>query len=128
MSRRLLQVVVSILSLIPLSAGAAGVVFGPAFLQVEPRWPADLDSHLRFLSGVFFAVGLAFLSCVPAIETKTARFRLLSGFVLAGGLARLLSLVLAGTPSAGHVGGLVMELGIVPCLVLWQGRVARQSL
>ncbi len=128
MSRRLLQIVVSILSLIPLSAGAAGVIFGPAFLQAEPPWPADLDSHLRFLSGVFLAVGIAFLSCVPEIETKTARFRLLSAFVFAGGLARLLSLFLVGAPSAGHVGGLVMELGVVPCLVLWQARLARQSL
>ncbi|MBK1623762.1 DUF4345 domain-containing protein [Afifella marina] len=123
--RLLLQIVVAILSLIPLSAGAACVVLGPGFLQASAPWPVDLDSHLRFLSGVFFGVGLAFLSCVPAIERKGERFRLLSMLIVLGGLARLLSLVLAGSPSPGHVGGLVMELAVVPCLVVWQRRVAR---
>lgn len=123
--RRLLQYLVAVLALIPISAGFAGVLLGPSFLGVEDPPPADLDSHLRFLSGFFMAAGIAFWSCIPDIEHKTERFRLLALFTVLGGLARLLSLTEAGLPSAGHVIGLGMELAVVPVLVLWQARIAR---
>ena len=123
--RRALQAVIGVLALIPTLAGSAGILLGPDFLRLDPPWPADLDSHFRFLSGVFLGVGLAFYSCIPAIERKTGRFRLLAGLVVAGGLARLWSLALVGTPSAGHLAGLGMELLAVPVLVAWQARLAR---
>jgi hypothetical protein len=82
---RALQIVVAILSLIPLSAGTAGGFLGPSFLKVTEPWPVDLDSHFRFLSGVFLCVGLGFLSTVPDIARRTARFRLLAAFVFVGG-------------------------------------------
>jgi hypothetical protein len=125
--RRLLQAVVIILALIPLAAGIAGVLGGPAFLGVSRPWPVDLDSYFRFLSGVFLALGIAWYSCVPGIERNTARFRLLAALTFAGGLARLLSLLISGTPSTGHRVGLIIELIIVPLLVLWQARVAAKA-
>lgn len=127
MERRALQASIAILALLPVSAGLAGVVFGPSFLGVVDDRPADLDSHLRFLSGVFLAFGIAWWTCIPAIERKTARFRLLGLCTIAGGFARVYSLLLAGTPSTGHLIGLGMELLIVPLLLLWQARVARQG-
>jgi len=122
--RRLLQAAAAIACLVPLAAGTAGVVRGAAFAGGPPL--ADLDSHFRYLSGIFLGVGVAFASCVPAIERRGARFRMLGAFVIAGGLARLLSLVEVGVPSAGHRFGLTMELGVVPLLLLWQARVARR--
>ena len=126
MERRLLQWTVGVLALLPVSAGLAGVVLGPRFLGAEVPWPADLDSHTRFLSGVFLALGVAWWTCVPAIERHAGCFRLLAAATVAGGLARLLSLIMAGAPSAGHVAGLGMELVVVPLLVIWQARVARR--
>ena len=120
----MLQGLVALLALIPTSAGLAGIVLGPDFLRLDPPWPADLDSHFRFLSGVFIAIGLGFYSCIPAIETKGPRFRLLAALVFSGGLARLLSLAIAGAPSAGHLVGLGMELVVVPYLVVWQARLS----
>jgi hypothetical protein len=116
---------VAVLALVPTLTGAAGIVAGPDFLALDPPWPTDLDSHFRFLSGMFFAVGLAFYSCIPRIEQKRERFRLLAGLVVTGGLARLWSLLVADPPSAGHVLGLVMELLVVPLLVAWQARLPR---
>lgn len=121
---RLLQTVVAALAAIPTLTGLAGVLLGPDFLRLDPPWPADLDSHFRFLSGVFLAVGIGFYSTVPDIEAKGARFRLLAALVISGGVARLVSLFVAGSPSAGHLAGLAMELLVVPLLVLWQWRVA----
>ena len=121
---RLLQAVVAVLAAIPTLTGLAGVVLGPDFLRLDPPWPTDLDSHFRFLSGVFLAVGVGFYSTIPDIERNGARFRLLAALVIAGGVARLVSLLVAGSPSAGHLAGLAMELLVVPLLALWQWRVA----
>ncbi|VVT03676.1 DUF4345 domain-containing protein [Rhizobium sp. EC-SD404] len=126
--RRLLQVVVAVLSLMPVCAGLAGVVLGPGFLSTEEPWSASLDSHVRFLSGVFFALGLAWWSCVPNIERKTDRMRLLGVATIVGGLARLGSLVVVGVPSAGHLVGLGLELVIVPLILVWQTRIRRIAL
>ncbi len=121
--RRPLQVVVAALCLVPLGAGGAGVLLGPAL--VGAPGPVDLDSHFRYLSGIFLGVGLTFLSTVPAIERRTARFRLAAALVVCGGLGRLLSLGVAGAPTGPHLVGLGLELVVVPLLVVWQGAVAR---
>ena len=126
--KRLLQMVVAVLALTPVLTGAAGVALGPSFLGAQAPWPADLDSHFRFLSGLFLLLGLAWYSCIPGIETKTGCFRLLAALTFAGGLGRLLSLFVAGTPSAGHMAGLLVELAAVPLLVIWQARVAKNIL
>jgi len=124
-SKRLLQATVAVLALIPTVTGAAGVLMGPAFLTGEAPAAVNLDSHLRFLSGTFFAVGLAFYATIPSIERKGTLFRLAAALVFTGGLARLISLLAVGTPAWPHMAGLVMELAVVPALVIWQGRVAR---
>ena len=128
MERRLLQLAVALGCVVPLLAGGSGMIEGPAFLRgVGSDVPADLDSHFRYLSGLLFAIGIAFATCIPGIERKTARFRLLALLVFMGGLGRLLGLVSSGVPGTGHVFGLAMELGTVPLLVLWQARVAGQA-
>lgn len=123
-SRRLLQATVAVLGLVPVGAGAAGVLLGPGFVGAAGAG-TDLDSHFRYLSGVFLALGLVFWSTVPAIERRTARFRLASLLVIAGGLARLLSLLAVGAPTAPHLAGLGLELVVVPLLAVWQAAVAR---
>ncbi|MFN3433606.1 MAG: DUF4345 domain-containing protein [Sphingomonas sp.] len=124
--RRLLQAVVAIACLVPLSIGGTSVLHGPGFLGHPPVIPTDLDSHFRYISGIFFAVGIAFASCVPRIEATGPRFRLLGALVVAGGLARLVSLAEVGVPSAGHLFGFAMELGAVPLLMLWQRSFERR--
>ena len=121
--KRALQGIVLVLAAVPVSAGAAGAALGPGFLGLAQPWPADLDSHLRYLSGILLALGLAWWSCVPQIEAKGSRFRLLAVLTATGGLGRLLSLAQLGAPSAGHMIGLFLELVAVPALVLWQARI-----
>lgn len=123
--RRLLQYVIAVLALLPISAGLAGVLMGPHFLGFDGAAPANLDSHLRFLSGFFLAAGLAYWSCVRDIARKTERFRLLALFTVVGGLARAYSISRVGWPSTGHMAGLGMELVVVPLLVIWQTRIKR---
>lgn len=125
--RRLLQAVVAAACLVPLITGGSSIVEGARFLKGAPSpVPVDLDSHFRYLSGIFFALGIAFVTCIPAIDRKGPRFRMLGAMVIAGGLARALSWADIGAPSRGHQLGLVMELGVVPLLMLWQAGVARR--
>jgi hypothetical protein len=126
-SGRLLQATVATLSLVPIAAGTAGVVLGPGFVGGAGDASAtDLDSHFRYLSGIFLGLGLVFASTVPGIERRTARFRLASGLVVCGGLGRLLSLLAMGAPAWPHLVGLLLELVVVPLLAVWQGVVARE--
>lgn len=124
--RLILQLLVGAACLVPLYAGASGVLESAAFLRgVKPPLATDLDSHFRYLSGLLLGIGLGFAGCIPAIERRGKAFRLLTFIVVVGGLARLLSLLEAGSPGAGHGFGLVMELGAVPALALWQARMER---
>ncbi len=125
MSRRALQIVVAVLGLVPVLTGLAGMVLGPSMAGLDPSaTPVALDSHVRYLSGLLLAIGLGFWSTIPRIERQTARFRLLTGLVVIGGLGRLLGLALAGRPPAPMLFGLGMELVVTPSLCWWQSRIA----
>ncbi len=123
--RRALQIAVTLLSLVPVTAGLAGVLQGPAMVDGAVGSPSQ-DSHMRYLSGLLLAIGVAWWSAIPAIERQGPRVRLLTGLVVCGGLARLLSLVAVGSPSWPMQGALVMELVVTPAIALWQARVARR--
>ena len=123
--RTALQATVAVLSLIPIAAGAAGVLLGPGFVDGPVNAP-DLASHFAYLSGIFMGLGFLFLATVPAIERSGRLFRAAAALVVCGGLARLLTIALAGPPSTPHRLGLIMELVVVPALTVWQARVARR--
>jgi hypothetical protein len=121
--RRLLQFAVALGSLVPISAGAAGIILGPAMVDAGGV-PMSADSHYRYLSGLLLGIGIAFATTVPAIEHRAARFRLLTAIVVTGGLGRLVSLLVRGTPDKPMLAALVMELVVTPALALWQTRIA----
>ena len=125
--KRLLQAVIAVACLLPLIVGGQGILHGPAPFGHLADVPKDLDSHFRYISGIFFATGLGFVSCIPNIERKGPRFRLLGGLIFVGGVSRLISLIAVGVPSQGHVLGLGMETVVVPLLMLWQWNFARRN-
>jgi hypothetical protein len=124
-AKRALQAAVALLALVPVGAGLAGVIAGPAMVVGVDTAPISLDSHFRYLSGLLLAIGLGFWSTIPAIESKTARFRLLTALVVIGGLGRLVSAIQLGWPDDSMRFGLVMELVVTPLLACWQGWVAQ---
>ena len=121
--RRLLQAAVLLAGTVPVSAGAAGVFFGAA-LFTSVGAGADLDSHVRYLSGLLLAIGLIFWSRIPGIERRPRLFRLLAGIVVVGGLGRLVGVVIALPPSLSMLAALAMELVVTPLLSVWQARIA----
>lgn len=125
MERRLLQGAVALACVVPITAGLGGALRG-APIAGGLEAPIDLDSHLRYLSGLLLGIGFAFLSCIPAIEARGRTFRLLGAIVVVGGIARALGLLTVGAPGLAHQLALAMELGTVPLLMLWQARVERR--
>ena len=123
--RSLLQLCVGVAGIVPVAAGIAGILRGPEFVNAAVGIGAD--SHFRYLSGLLLGIGLGFWSTLPRIEANGDRFRLLSFIVVAGGLARLISLSLIGLPPFEMRAALAMELGVTPLLCLWQWRVARKG-
>ena len=105
-------------ALVPVSAGAAGLLAG---VRAES---AGFDSHFRYLSGLLLGLGLVFWWMVPSIERRTELVRALTFVVVVGGLARLFAYVQRGDPGTMRF-ALVMELIVTPALCLWQARVAR---
>ena len=125
--KKAMQAAIAIGCLVPLLAGGAGMAMGPAELRgVGAGGPVDLDSHFRYLSGLLFGVGIGFLTCIPRLEAKGRRVRLLGLIVVIGGLARLASLFARGIPGIEHQLALGMELGVVPALMLWHARFTRR--
>lgn len=123
-AKRALQLAVALGGLVPVGAGLAGIVLGPAMIGGVALPAVSLDSHYRYLSGLLLGIGLCFWTTIPGIERKGGRFRLLTAIVVVGGLGRLTSLLTAGVPDAGMVFGLAMELAVTPLLALWQYRLA----
>ncbi len=125
-SVRVLQVLVAVLALVPVSAGLAGVLDG---IDLTGGRAVGLDgiatdSQFRYLSGLLLAIGLGFWSTVPRLPLQTRRFRLLTGLVVVGGIGRLFGLLQVGIPSAPMLGGLAMELVVTPLLCLLQAMVS----
>jgi uncharacterized protein DUF4345 len=83
-SKHALQVAVAIASVVPIVAGTAGLLLGPAMLADDAPDTPDLDGHFWYLSGLWLGIGLAYASAVPGIARRRERFLLLGGIVIGG--------------------------------------------
>ena len=125
--RRLFQCALALACLVPLTAGASGVLQGPAMVQgVSAAAQADLESHFRYLSGLLLGIGLCFGASIPTIERRSELFVVLSAVIVVGGVARLAAMLAGTLPSTPHVLAVGMELLVVPLLMIWQRRIARR--
>lgn len=120
LERRLLQILVAAAGLVPVAAGALGVL-RPELLFAGP---GHALTHGAYLSGLLLGLGLVFWSLIPAIEHQGRVFGLLTGLVVVGGLARAFAALRLGAFGLSVELPLVMELAVTPALWLWQRRVS----
>ena len=125
MERRLLQGLIFLCALIPLTFGALGLLHGLERLMPAP--PVNADNVYRFLSGLYFTVGVLFLWVIPRVEAETVLVRILSGGVALGALGRVLSMLQVGRPALLFQIDVAIETIIPLVVVLWQARLARQD-
>ena len=122
--KRGLQIVLGVLSLIPLLFGGRNLLQGAGVFLSPEQVNAAIDSQFRFQSAYY--MGLAFLIwfIIPNIEKHTAIFRLIILFLFIGGVGRLYSYVTIGAPPSNMIAGMVLEL-CLPLLIIWQARIAK---
>lgn len=126
-SLRAFQSSLLLLALFVVGAGAVDALFGTAPLPGDTSVSPEVDSNYRFFSAVFLSVGLLLLWVAPdpLERTRGLALRWASGAVFLGGLARILSLLLAGAPAPLLFFLLAMELLVPPVLVLWHRALTR---
>jgi hypothetical protein len=129
--RRVFQVVLGLLLVVPLGVGPFGavlglrgfeLVFGVRLGPIE----SNLDSDFRFLAAAFAGLGVVLLSTLPHIERDSKILRISVFALFCGGLARLLSWATVGPPNGITQILTAVELAL-PLLALWQRRIARRS-
>lgn len=119
------RAVVGLAGLVPVGGGLYGVLSGAA--AFDGASSAALDSHVRYLSGLLLAIGVAYWTTLGRRERYGRRYRLLTAIVVAGGLARLYGAVVDGAPPPPMLFGLAMELVVTPAVCWWQPRIARSA-
>ena len=117
---------------IPMVVGLMHIVLGlqtdvllGAKVAVELLSDPVLDSQNRFYGAIFMGYGALIFLCTTNLRQHATLFRILSGGVFLGGLARVVSIVLHGVPSTPVLGLIVIELLGVPLLVWWHSRAVR---
>ncbi|MEU3019627.1 DUF4345 domain-containing protein [Nocardiopsis sp. NPDC007018] len=115
------QALLVLLALFVVVVGAVDTLFGTAPLPGETAVSPEVDSNYRFFSALFLAVGLLLLWIArdPLAADRSLTLRWVCGAVVLGGLARVLSLAVAGPPAALLLLLMAVEL-VVPPLLLWR--------
>jgi hypothetical protein len=125
MEKRLLQIVIVLAAIVPVLAGAAGMVQGAA--MAGGLLDGAADSQFRYLSGLLVGVGVAYWLLVPRIEHEGPRLFLLTLMVVIGGFSRAAGMLIGGPAGMASYGAIVMELIVAPGIYLWQMRLARRA-
>jgi hypothetical protein len=123
--KRTLQIVLAVLSLLPLVVGTLGFIHGAALFAPASGVTPKLDSQYRFVAA--WDVGLAFIVwwIIPQIERQTVLFRLICLLVCLGGIGRVIAWLVVGSAGPAFLAVTVLEL-LIPLLIPWQAQVAKQ--
>lgn len=122
--KRGLQIALAVLSLIPLTFGALGLVYGVGRFLPPDAAAAPLDSQYRFLSAVYVGLGILIWRIIPSIEKHGWIVSTVVAGIFVGGLARIYSAHLFGVAPPAMIAATCLELGS-PLLILWQRAVSR---
>ncbi|MET0475357.1 MAG: DUF4345 domain-containing protein [Mycobacterium sp.] len=108
--RRSTQLLLTIIGMAVIGIASAHLILGGAAVIGGSPLNATAEGEHRFFAALFLCYGLAFLWCVPKVETKRRPLEVLAGSFLVGGLARLASVAISGAPNAFYSAMLVVEL------------------
>lgn len=124
-----LQLVVGIISTIPIFVGLNGIFSGPSMLEKAYKYPVQVESHFRYLSGIAVGMGLLLLRSLPKIDRDGSDLRRVALLIFIGGLGRLWSLLALGLEfEFSLVMVTLTELLLFPFLCLWQNQVQKTSM
>lgn len=117
-----LQIVLGILSIIPLLVSILGITQGTARFLPEDAIAADFDSHYRYITGYYLSLSLIAWWIIPRIEKHAAILKIICAGIFIGGIGRVLSMLQVGIPQPSAIGFTVLEL-MLPLLCVWQAKL-----
>jgi hypothetical protein len=120
-----LQIVLGLLSLIPLLLGIQNIGGGAEMLSDGPV-TAALDSQFRYLSTFYLSLTGLIWWMIPNIEQHKVPLRILVGAIFLGGLARAYSLLQLGHPGPELYAGMFIEFALI-LVIPWQAIVAKRT-
>ena len=106
----------------PITAGALGIIGGNSIF-IYDSLSINLDSHIRYLSGILLAIGLMYWFILPDILNKKKEFTVLTILIVVGGLFRLIGAISIGVFSPIIIFALIMELIIAPSVYIGHRRI-----
>ncbi|MDJ0920585.1 MAG: DUF4345 domain-containing protein [Henriciella sp.] len=121
-----LQIMLGVLSLIPVLFAALGVLQGAGYHMPDGGYVAALDNQYRYTSGTYILVSLMLWYCIPSIEKHFKLLAMVCAALVLGGLGRLVSHLTVGPGSDEQFAGMILELGS-PLFLVWQMAVARKA-
>lgn len=123
--KRGLQIALAVLSLIPLTFGTLGLLFGVGRFLPFDEAAAPLDSQYRFLSAVYIGIGVLIWRIIPSIEKHGWIVSTLVAAIFVGGVSRTYSGHIYDFAPVQLVAATALELAS-PLLILWQRAVANR--
>lgn len=129
MSRKLLQIFLAILGLIPTITGALTMmgINDPLFADLHLPHSALLDSELRFFGGIWLGLGIAVLATIRDVEKHFALYRILWMMIFIGGIGRLISMFVIGLPPVPFIAFTALEIVGAPVFLYWHNQIAKES-
>lgn len=126
MSRRPLQILLSVIGAVATGAGGRGVVRGSAEVLGGGAGSPSVDSEYRFYAAWYAVFGVLLLGAARRPEESASVVRACgAGFFLAA-CGRLLSMRALGPPHRSQKVLTAIELVIPAVVVPWQRRLARR--
>lgn len=125
--RRGLQLFLTIVGLVMITAGLLVVLFGASLVPREGVVTPDVDTETRLFAVWYAAAGIGLLRAVPRIESGQATVRLVGAAFFVAGCARLLSWFLVGRPHPQFLVLMVIEILLPLVVVPWHASIAKSA-
>lgn len=122
MQRNALILTLAVLGTVAVGSGLYAIIFGPALAPGGSPTTPSVDSEYRFVNVFWLAAGVAVWWSLFRLRERATVLRTMLVLAFIGGLARVLSAVVAGWPHPVFIASTVLELVVVPLVLWWHVR------
>ena len=127
MSRRGLQVTLTIAGVVAAGFGTQGVLTGVGGVRNGGKATANVDSELRFFSAWYAVAGLTMLRAARKVESDDAAIRVICVGWFIAACGRVLSAMKVGKPDRLFRVLTAIEFTLPAVVAPWQAEVARSA-
>jgi hypothetical protein len=125
--RQLFQGLLALFGVIVVGISLAHMAIGPRAIVGSVAVNPTMAGEDRFFAGLFLCSGVALLWCARDVQRKRVYLNLLAAVFFAGGIGRLLAVVIDGAPHPFYLAMLAIELVAPPLMVVVAKRVAKPT-